>query len=116
MKRRMNRRPTIQENRLAPCRLKCGMHILFIRTVRFDEELQRYTIGDYMPCNPELLTGNDERTLVAIYPVEMRGVVVPKASETIQGYEPHFGSCINYEANRRRREAKAHRSAQLSLF
>ena len=100
-------------NQLIKCRLGCGETIHFIRSVKWDKDAGVWRPGSYIPVNNQLLHGDYMRTLVLIWPVEMRGQVVPKADEEMQGYEPHFGTCPVYQEREAR---KRNQVVQTSLF
>lgn len=105
------------ENNRVECRLGCGKTIHFIRSVSWCNISGRYKPGSYIPCETPLLTGNGEKTLVLIWPVSMRGRVVPKAGNDMQGFEPHFANCeVHLEKQRERARRRQKRAVQMSLF
>ena len=57
--------------------------------------------GAYIPVERQLINGDCNKTIVAIYPIELRGRVIPKADPDVQGYEPHFAYCSEYKRQER---------------
>ena len=99
------------------CRLGCGSKIHFMQAQKLDKERGIYIPGKFVPVNTELLNGDYIRTLVLIWPVDMRGRVVPEACEDMQGYEPHFGTCPVYKEREREKAIRRSREAvQAELF
>lgn len=114
-KNRSPRRQTDEEN-VAECSFGCGSQIRFIRSVRYDRDLNRFVVGSFIPVQPVLVWGDCFRTLVVVYPHELRGRVVPNADPDIQGYEPHFGYCSEYQKQEKIKKAHRERKAiQLEL-
>lgn len=105
--------PSQRTNNIRKCRLNCGNNIQFVHSVKWDEQRQMYVAGSFIPCNTQLLTGDYIRTLVLVWPVEMRGRVVPQADEDMQGFEPHFGTCSVYLD---KQKVKRSKGVQTSLF
>lgn len=106
-----------QANNYCECSFGCGASIHFIRSVKFDAGSGRWIAGSYIPVENELFWGDGIKTLVAIYPPEMRGRVLVKADPEIQGYEPHFGYCEAYQRQEKTKAIRRQRAAkQIELF
>ena len=108
------------ENNLTECSLGCGSTIHFIRSVKFDNEKRRFVPGAYIPVERQLINGDCNKTIVAIYPIELRGRVIPKADPDVQGYEPHFAYCSEYKRQERVQKSAGRkpipRAVQMELF
>lgn len=68
-----------------PCRL-CGEMIVSVTTER----------GKQMPCDMYRRSGDGRRTLV-----DPQGRVHVRAEPGVEGYEPHFGTCVPYLAQQK---------------